>query len=801
MGTHATELIELRAARWAAVSVALLVAQLVASKAVRDGLFLAQFPAAELPKAMLLSALLALVVAWGTSRGLWRAGPRRVVQGLALASALLFLLEWLLAPSAGRAAAAMLYLHVAALGASAVSGLWSIVNERFDPRRAKTVVSRIAAGGTIGGLLGGVLAERTSALLDTRSMLLALACLNVMISLSITRIPQATRPLESSASAPTAEPAWSRYICRIAGLITAMGVASAVLDYVFKAKAALVFDSAEALTGFFAIFYTITGLLTFLLQAVAGGALLRRIGLGGALLLLPAAVLAAASFAAVNARFASILVAKAVEQILGNSVFRSGYELLYAPLAEDRKRRAKVLVDVGADRAGEILGSSAVLVSILFVPDAPAGLLLTIALMAALVAVFAARSLQRGYVDQLASSLRSRSVLLESLDLSDKTTLDTVSRTFGAVDRHTLLAQIEQLRGARSASGRSEAPPAPVPRAAATGDVGGRLAVQAEHRMATSIDDTVAETTRGYGLLKGGERTRRSKEPEPRAELAATDQRLLTKLSALLSPDPDEVLRALRAPPLDDRLVPQVVRLLGQKTLAAAARDALSVDEGRSAGAIADAMLDTSLPPRARREIPAILANWPSPRAAAALVEGLNQECREVRWASAEALSAIVQRAPALRPPRRQVEAHVLAALATSSVDPRRRSRDARATRRYVFALLGILHDPSAMATARRALESGDERLRGTALEYLDNLLSGRLRDAVLRAFESTVDVVSRPEGPASRDENSLQGLPGGPRSTRGRRELLDDLNRSLAQLPQDASAHALEDDVAGEDD
>ena len=45
---------------------------------------------------------------------------------------------------------------LATFGAVLISGFWSVVNERFDPHTAKQVVGRIAAGATVGGLLGGV---------------------------------------------------------------------------------------------------------------------------------------------------------------------------------------------------------------------------------------------------------------------------------------------------------------------------------------------------------------------------------------------------------------------------------------------------------------------------------------------------------------------------------------------------------------------------------------------------------------------------------------------------------------------
>ena len=54
--------------------------------------------------------------------------------------------------------------------------------------------------------------------------------------------------------------------------------------------------------------------------------------------------------------------------VVRNSLFRSGYELLFTPLPERQKRPAKGLIDVGADKLGAFLGGAIALLVILLVP-------------------------------------------------------------------------------------------------------------------------------------------------------------------------------------------------------------------------------------------------------------------------------------------------------------------------------------------------------------------------------------------------------------------------------------------------
>jgi AAA family ATP:ADP antiporter len=71
---------------------ALIMAHQVAGKAVRDGLFLSQFPAADLPKIMAAAAMFSIVLGLAFARRMSRLGPMRVVPA---AFAIGGLLHWI----------------------------------------------------------------------------------------------------------------------------------------------------------------------------------------------------------------------------------------------------------------------------------------------------------------------------------------------------------------------------------------------------------------------------------------------------------------------------------------------------------------------------------------------------------------------------------------------------------------------------------------------------------------------------------------------------------------------------------
>ena len=155
----------------AASAAATMIATQVASKATRDALFLSNFNIDQLPFMLIGAAMFSLVTLVWASRAMARFGPTRLIPPVFFSSAVLLLMEWFLIDRFERVAAVIVYLHIAAFGSFLVSGFWSIVNERFDPRSAKKQISMIAGGGTLGGLLGGLLAERVAALASVSAML------------------------------------------------------------------------------------------------------------------------------------------------------------------------------------------------------------------------------------------------------------------------------------------------------------------------------------------------------------------------------------------------------------------------------------------------------------------------------------------------------------------------------------------------------------------------------------------------------------------------------------------------------
>ncbi len=710
--------------RQAAVASGVLSALTVTGKSTRDALFCAHFPATELPKAMLAGAALSASFALGTSRIFRRHGPAAVLPALMLLNAIGFLIEHALLDASPKTVALVLYLHVSAVTGLLLSGFWSVVNERFDPHSLRLSISRIGLGGTLGGFIGGVTAERIAAWAGARHTLLELAALSVLAAATVRSLASGLTP--SRSDPPAQGPVASSYLYELGAFVALTALCSSVVDFAFKAEAMQRYTSAEELMQFFAVFYTGMNLLGFVLQATLTPRLLDSAGLGVGLGGHPSALALAAAVALAAPGLVMQALLRAADGALVPSLFRSSYEPLYTPLAPERKRATKAVIDVLVNRAGDALGGFIAWGLVLVVPySATAGANLAVVIFAVGTFVLALR-LRQGYVAELRESLRSGAVVLDESGVSDQTTRLTLSRTLTELNRERLLAEIERQRAASAA--KLETAPSTPPRAGAAAQPRG------------------GAPRSPSGPLPSTEQARAEARPGAAARAPAE------LVGDLTSSDRERIESALDA--VDARLTAFVIPLIAREDVGAQAMNTLRRFGARVIGQLADVMLDAEgASPTVRRRLVRVLATTPSAWAAAALAAALEDPDFDVRRQVVRGLEEMAEsgvQSPIDREP-------ALAAAARELGGPSRVSRHDRID--HVMRLLGLSFDREAFRLARLALDSDDTTLRGTALEYLDNVLPAAIKTPL---FEQLAP------GPARK-------------SARLEHELIDELRRTLA--------------------
>ncbi len=643
------------------------VAHQVGAKSVREAIFLSTFPTSHLPHAMIVSALAAMLMALVVTRAMTRWGLQRVAPTLFVVSSVLWVLEWLLLSRARPLVASLVYLHVSVGGALLLSSFWSVVSECFDPHSLKRIVGRIGAAGTLGGVFGGALTERTSHWIDTPSAMVVLACVSAGAALLVGLLARG-QALPRIIAEPSAGRGSPGYLRCIAYLVFSSAMVAALTDFALKQAAAARYTDAESLVRYFAVFYTASSVVGLLLQATVARRVLEVAGVGATLAATPATVLVCGAAAVMSPTLLPIAALKGAECSLGSSLFRSAYEPLFAPVPAALKRSMKAILDVGCDKGGEVAGASSVLLlGVLVTTEMPRVVILLACAVAALGVYWSFRA-QRGYVAELESSLRSGTVSLDSGELLDPMAQLTLSGTAIGLDRDKLMEYVAKLQ----AGGRGGTVPPPTEQLLA--DI--RVLIE-------------AETVAARPVLRRG------------------------------NPDP--------------RLAAFTIPLLAVSELARDATTALRAMGGPAIALMGEIMRCSDAPLVVRRRIPHVLRATQGRQVIEVLTSALDAEPFVVRSRAALALREVLDRSSVEHPePERVLN---LAMREAGSGPLAAEARD------HLLVLLAIGTGQKGIDLVRQGILSADQKLRGTAVEFLEHLLPESVRGGVIPALMGAVAI------------------------------------------------------------
>lgn len=659
----------------------LMFAQQVAGKAARDGLFLLYHGPRSLPGMIAGAAVFSVALTLLSGRFVRRWVPRRVLPWSLGVSGVLQIAEcWLLGVSPATASI-LIFLHMAGVGVVLLSGFWSMLNEEFDPREAKTRFGQIAAGGTAGGLVGGIAAERIVVWWGAPALMLFMAGLSVacggFMALLMRRASGGSMEKGEAETGSPAAPHRSSLL-RILGTIVLLGaVGAALLDYVFKVYATDRLGQDNDLLRFFAWFHMGVALLSFVMQSVGSKWALEKLGLGNTILTLPA-TLAGGSFLALLAPGAWVVLgARAAEAAVRGSLFRAGYETCYTPVPAAEKRLAKGFIDVASERGGDALGAGIVYLCLLMAGASAVPWILTIAALVGLASIVLCSALDRIYVKALARSLESRAVQLSAPDELDLTTRSLVMRAtpVRAAPPRPDYGVTQQL------------PSDPVLRMLGvlrSGDV------RQVHAALIHCDISDPLLAAQVCMLLG----RDEHAPLANALLVRSGGRLLGLLTDLMLDGSLDVSVRRRIPRI-------LASAPGQRAV-----DALmcGLEDGRFEVRMqcAKALVKVaSREPRPALRRDLIMAAVDRELAVGTVLwESHREQLRDPGESGSEWLDELLR-------------------------------EKAHGSLEYVFALLSLIHDRTPLITAFRSLHLEDRHLRGTALEYLEGILPAKTRETL----------------------------------------------------------------------
>jgi len=261
------------------------------------------------------------------------------------------------------------YLWLGVVNMFLISQFWSFANDLYTEEQGKRLFAIIALGASAGAILG----PRLARLGDTFSMmLLAAAMLGACLVLYhlADRLARARAPRQAALAAAPIRGAGGfrlvlgeRYLLLIAVMLILLSLINTTGEFILSNAAisyaaSVVPDGDEAarrevIKAFYADFFMWVNLIGFLIQAFLVSRVLRYLGVGAALFVLPAIVLAGYGLIGLFGGIALIRSVKLAENATDYSLQNTVRHALFLPTRREVKYKAKAAIDTFFVRLGD----------------------------------------------------------------------------------------------------------------------------------------------------------------------------------------------------------------------------------------------------------------------------------------------------------------------------------------------------------------------------------------------------------------------------------------------------------------
>jgi AAA family ATP:ADP antiporter len=259
------------------------------------------------------------------------------------------------------------YIWGAIFNLFVVSVFWGFLADVFTSAQSRRLFGFIAAGGTIGGIVGSSLTSALARHFGPSRLLLVSAVLLEVAVFSVRHLAKISRSLRERSGHDTAvgggvlsgfaHAIRSPYLLNITFYMLLFTILSTFLYFQQADIAKKAFSDRATRTVFFANIDLAVNVLTLFIQLLLTGRIIHRLGVALALTLLPA--LSAVGFVVVG--FAPTLWPIVAFQVLrraGNfGVARPTRETCFTVLPREDKYKAKSFIDTFVYRAGDQLGA------------------------------------------------------------------------------------------------------------------------------------------------------------------------------------------------------------------------------------------------------------------------------------------------------------------------------------------------------------------------------------------------------------------------------------------------------------
>ncbi|MCM8776572.1 MAG: hypothetical protein NC930_09545 [Candidatus Omnitrophica bacterium] len=289
---------------------------------------------------------------------------------------------------------AVFYIWQSSFSAMITTQFWILANDIFNAVEAKRLFGLIIGGGSLGGILGGLLTSQAVRWIKTEDLFLVTAVILVLCLILVRRLwryvtcdevslsasgssKESTQAVEGAHHSILKIFKDSTYLKMLAALVVISKVSSTIIDNQFNSVVEASISGKEAMTSFLGGFWAFLNAASLFMQLFMTGFCLRYLGVGYSIWILPVGLTV---FSLASVFYPILLVGilfKLFDGSLNYSVQQASREVLYLPLPSALRRRVKPVIDMLGYRAAKSVAGVyiALLAPLLKIPDHKLGLL------------------------------------------------------------------------------------------------------------------------------------------------------------------------------------------------------------------------------------------------------------------------------------------------------------------------------------------------------------------------------------------------------------------------------------------
>ena len=262
------------------------------------------------------------------------------------------------------------FIWISVFNLFVVSIFWALIVDIFNSEDGKRLFGFIAAGATIGAIVGSGLTASLARYVPTSFLLIGSVMLLEVAVFSVGRLSRqsaklrtglaveaAETPIGGNALAGFTHPFQSAYLFNVSLFLLLFAITSTFLYFQQAGIVSRSFHDRGAQTAFFASVDLAVNVLTLFVQLFLTGRIVRAAGVGPTLAFLPALTIVGFGALALVPTLASLVAFQVLRRSGDYAVARPTREVLYTVVAREDRYKAKSFIDTVVYRGGDQVGA------------------------------------------------------------------------------------------------------------------------------------------------------------------------------------------------------------------------------------------------------------------------------------------------------------------------------------------------------------------------------------------------------------------------------------------------------------